>query len=270
MIVFLAVLLVFWLFLPSKIFAAQINLSNPNLETVNDFNQEYQLDVSLSISAQDETKYYLRGVFYKPGTNKYCGITANGDNWYKGPFSANDGWKNLPVISISSNSGQIRLKVKFDKDDNDCNSSGEYNFKVQRFTGKGSTFFDDQNEQKIIAVLPDFSPTAKPVSTKSPTLTLTARLKSDASPSKPSNTPQPTQTLKVQNLPTGVSTAASAYSVMIQNQASKSSATSDTATVNGITRNVNNNFILLPLFSGIVMVFSAAILAFNKMPKFKI
>ncbi|MBU2632642.1 hypothetical protein KKG52_02895 [Patescibacteria group bacterium] len=53
--------------------------------------EELTVNVSLSINASDNTIYYLRGVFYKLGTTRYCGHTWDGNEWFSGPYSSNEG-----------------------------------------------------------------------------------------------------------------------------------------------------------------------------------
>ena len=258
MIFYIIVLLFLWHFSMQGTFAASVSLSNPTTENITDFEQGYELDVNLKINTANDTKYYLRGVFYKSGTTKYCGLTWNGSSWYNGPFSAGDGWKNLPTVTISSDSAELRLKAKLDKDDNDCNTSGEYNFKVQRYTQKGNSVLDQQNEQKIIAELPKLTPSEKPTVKITPTTATFLKPKSDPSPIKPA-TPIPspliTKLVKIDYTPAITPDVTIIVDI------------SETATVAGLMKKKEYNFILLPLFSGIVLIFSAAFLSFRKIYK---
>ncbi|MBI4990743.1 hypothetical protein HZB96_01460 [Candidatus Gottesmanbacteria bacterium] len=184
MMIFLIIIL-FFVF-PTSIFAASITLNDGTPTTISDFNQEYQVNVSLSINADDGTVYYLRGSFYQSGTNNYCGYTWNGSSWFNGPYSSNEGWKNLLQVTISSSSASAILKAKLDSNDNACKDSGNYNLKVQRFTQGGSGTFDPQNEQSLTVNIPTPTPTVTP----SPT------------PLSPTNTPSPSSTPQPQSSPT--------------------------------------------------------------------
>ncbi len=134
--------------------------------------------VKLSISAKDDTAYYLRGVFYQPGTIKYCGYTWNGGDWFSGPYSSssNQGWKNFLKVVIKSASWSGEMKIKVDPQDSGCKESGNYGFKVQRFTESGSSIFDPQQEKYIDIIIPTLTPvpTDVPVSTNAPTNVPTA------------------------------------------------------------------------------------------------
>lgn len=162
----------------SSVFASSINLSEPSTSSISDYGQEYQVKVDLLINTSDGTPYYLRGVFYQSGSTNYCGYTWNGSSWFNGPYSSGDGWKNFLPVTISSSSASVYLKAKLDTDDSGCKNSGNYNFKVERFTTGGSGTFDPQNEQTINITLP--TPTPTPVPTSPPTST-----------TQPSNTPKP-------------------------------------------------------------------------------
>ena len=182
------VLFVLCLFVLTKpTFAATIDLSNGSPSTINDSSLEYHINVNLSINASDGIIYYLRGVFYKAGTNDYCGYTWNNNSWFNGPYTTNEGWKNLLPVTISSNSASILLKAKLDPQDNHCNTSGDYRFKVKRYTTSGSGDFDPQTEQIITVLLPTPTPTQTPTPTFTPTPT--------ATPFPPTNTPVPAATL---------------------------------------------------------------------------
>jgi len=173
----------------SIVYASSIFLHDGSPNTIENYEQEYQVGLDLSINAPSGTVYYLRGVFYKQGTSNYCGYTWNGTSWFKGPYSTNEGWKNFYAVTISSSSASTILKAKLDSDDNDCRDSGIYNFKVQRFTqNSGSGTFDSQNEQSINVILPTItptftvSPTLKPEATSIPVKLITVTLKAENSP----------------------------------------------------------------------------------------
>lgn len=170
-----------------QIFAASLNYteapsSSQNLES------ELLFKIAFSISSADDTAYYLRGVFYKSGTSNYCGITWNGANWYSGPYSSNDGWKNFQKIIIKDGKWEGDVKVKIDNTDTGCKESGEYKFKLQRFTESGSSNFDTQDEKTFTFVIPTATPTITPTLAATPTSPPTATPKTTKTP-----TPGPTE-----------------------------------------------------------------------------
>jgi hypothetical protein len=181
--------------------AASISI-NSNKLFLTSFDEEYPVNVSLSITAADNTVYYLRGVFFKPGTSSYCGYTWNGSALYKGPISTDEGWKNFLAISTLSNSWSGELKAKLDSSSASCQDYGEYNFKVQRFTTGSSTgTFDPQTSLVVTLTTPSITPeptitppiteTQEPTEIPTPTETL-----------MPTETPVPTPTETPTSTPT--------------------------------------------------------------------
>lgn len=180
-------------------FASSISLQSDKNQ-INGIDDEYFVNANLSINAADGTNYYLRGVFYKPRTTKYCGYTWNGNNWFSGPYTSGDGWKNFLQVTINDNSWSGELRAKLDNNDNDCNTSGVYNFKIIRYTSSGSPSSSDSVNELTVEVLipsPAPSPTEMPIPTKEPTPTRTPA---------PTHTPFPTRTPTPTKVPTPTKT----------------------------------------------------------------
>lgn len=171
--IFSFVIFLFLVFVRS-VFAASINLSSSQTQIGS--SDEYLVNVNFSIGSANGTNYFLRGVFYLPGTSNYCGFTYNGLDWFNGPYS-NNGWQNLLPITIQNSSWSGTLKAKLDTDDSGCSTSGTYNFKVQRYTQSGSSAFDLQNEQTLNVIVPTPTPTLAPTNTPAPAFTPTPTLK---------------------------------------------------------------------------------------------
>lgn len=251
-----------------------MEFSNQNINLITDINQTLEVEVKLNISADDKTVYYLRGLFYKSGTNKYCGYSAKNQDWFNGPYTVNEGWKNLPDITVSSGSAQTVLKSKLDSSDNDCNKSGEYNFKVQRYTNTGSSTIDDQDPLIISVNIIEASPTIIISPTKSPSATLKPKEKTTVTRSQTSKeatvkkNPELTTVQSLtpiyikNNLPTRIASLSAVAVTSSVSAEIKSGA--QMSTVAGITRKSNPNFLYIPLFVGISMVFVAALLSFRK------
>lgn len=173
--------LTFLFLFSSSVFASGmvISSSQNSLNT----NDEFNVGVSFTINTGDGTSYYLRGVFYKEGTSQYCGYTWNGNNWYNGPYS-NNGWEQLLPVTIYQSSWSGQLKAKVDSSDSGCQSSGEYKFRVQRYTTGGSSSFDDQNILTVNLTIPTPTPTSQPTPTptKAPTPTPTVKAVATSTP----------------------------------------------------------------------------------------
>lgn len=151
---------------------------------------EVLVNTSLSVNSQDGTEYFLRGVFFKPGTSDYCGYTWNGIDFFSGPYSTNSGWKNFYPSTIISSSWSGALKVKIDTKDSGCSQSGSYSFKVQRFTNSGSAVFDPQNELSFEVVIPTPTSTVAPTPTPIKTTPTKTIAQIPSAPAKV-NTPSP-------------------------------------------------------------------------------
>src|SRR3990167_3152404 len=182
------------LFLPffisrsSTVSAAEIILSDIDTAEITKIEQELTVPLELKIKSGDGTVYYLRGAFYKEGTSQYCGYTWNGSEWYNGPFTSNDGWKKLLAVTIASDSAKTEIKVKVDSNDSHCRETGDYLFKVMRYTQSGNSSSDDQVPLKIRLALPSATPTSLPTATN-------ATVKSQSvSAEKPKITLWPTHT----------------------------------------------------------------------------
>jgi hypothetical protein len=162
--------IVFLCIFPQLVFAATVSFQNGKTSLVSP-NDEYTIDVTLSINSSES--YYLRGVFYKPGTTDYCGFTWNGNDWFSGPYTSNEGWKKFLPITLANNTWTGQVKAKIDSTDNGCKDTGEYKFKLQRFTALGGGTFDDQTEQSVQITIPTQTPTPSPTTepTKTPTPT---------------------------------------------------------------------------------------------------
>lgn len=179
----IALLVIFlFLFLAKDLQAATI--SHSSQKTSLSVSEELELDTILTIQASDGSEYYLRGVFYRPGDNNYCGYTWNGNSWFTGPYTTQEQWKNFQKINITSGMWSGKLKVKIDPEDSGCKESGEYKVKIQRFTTSGAGTFDDQNETTLTITLPTPTPTQSPTNTPTPTL-------------KPQKSQTPTPTTKI-------------------------------------------------------------------------
>lgn len=186
----LVFLLILLFLLPQKVYAASISFQNGKSTLNND--EEYAIDATITIQASENTPYYLRGVFSKQGSSNYCGYTWNGSSWYSGPYSTNEGWKNFLPIIIKNNTWSGQIKAKLDTEDSGCHESGNYTFKIERFTPSGSGTFDTQSEQVIAITVPSPTVTPTPSPKASPT-------------SKPTPTNKPTSTpLPMKNTPTSL------------------------------------------------------------------
>ncbi|HMS22514.1 MAG TPA: hypothetical protein PKA38_02000 [Candidatus Levybacteria bacterium] len=193
---------------PSPVFASSLILSSQ--QTNLSSSDEFIVNAGFNISTSDGTSYYLRGVFFKEGTSNYCGYTWNGNSWYNGPYSGG-GFGQLLPITVYQGSWSGQLKAKIDSADAGCQSSGTYNFKIQRYTGGGSSSFDDQNNLTVAISLPTPTPTPTPTLTPTPTPTRTPTLVPTSTPTAiqlqkitPTQTKQSSNTAQTKTVATGI------------------------------------------------------------------
>lgn len=257
----------FWIFsiaflVPIPVFATSLTLSS-NQSQIGQ-NDEYLVNINLSIGVANGTNYFLRGAFYQSGTTNYCGYTYNGTDWYNGPYTTNQGWQSLLPITVQNSSWSGTLQAKLDTSDSGCNMSGTYNFKIQRFTTSGNATFDTQNEQTIAVVIPTPTPTPSPtpVPTDTPTPTLKPTLAVTLTP-----TAKPTMIKSVSLSPTLVATLSASISGSVLG-----SSASPTL-IAGISEKKPESINILAISSvvgGIILLISCGILFFYKWKKGKI
>ncbi|CAN5131841.1 hypothetical protein BH11PAT1_BH11PAT1_5370 [soil metagenome] len=191
----------FLLSFPQQILAATINLTTQTAQLAT-IDSEYIVNVDIS-GTSDDTDYYLRGIFYRQGTTNYCGLTWNGNDWFSGPYSTNEGWKNFYKITTTAKLWSGTLKAKIDTGDSGCKESGIYGFKLQRFSKSATPLSDTQEELSVTVTIPTPTPTLTPAPTSLPTHSPTPTPKPTSTP-KPTLTPTltnntPTPTLKPVN-----------------------------------------------------------------------
>ncbi len=173
--ILLSILFLAW---TGRVYAASVTYLESPQDSAFTSVDELTFQIKLSINVSNNTNYYLRGVFYKKDTSNYCGFTWNGSAFFSGPYSTNEGWKQFPKVTIQENNWEGEIRVKIDNNDNGCSESGEYGFKLQRFTESGSATFDTQDEKLFTFIIPTPTPTLSPTSTPTPT-------------SKPTKSPTP-------------------------------------------------------------------------------
>lgn len=160
------ILILFLFVFPRCSEASSITFSSPQT-SITGPDEEFVVNVNLSVNAQNGTVYYLRGEFYQQNTSSYCGFTWNGNSWYNGPYST--GWDKFLSISIQNNLWTGQLKTKIDLGDQSCANSGNYNFRVQRYTNSGSPSTDTENTLSITVVVPTPSPSPTPTTSSTQT-----------------------------------------------------------------------------------------------------
>jgi hypothetical protein len=172
---FWVLFIVYYLNWNIPVFASTLTLQSDKTSLLSNI-EELSVKTSIQIDVDDDKKYYLRGVFFKPDSTNYCGYTWNGASWFSGPYSTNEGWVQFFPITIKSSSWSGEIKAKIDPSDSGCRESGDYHFKIQRFTESGSASFDSQKELVVNVIIPTVTPTVMPTLFLTNTILPTASL----------------------------------------------------------------------------------------------
>ena len=195
--------LVYLFFFPTNIFAISLQFSGQPDVVIND--SEFQFDVSFSCSGCKNS--YLRAVFYPPDTINYFGYTLNNlGNWVN---STEDKTMYYQVLQSDLNEGSWsgKLKAKIDTENRYYKGSGDYNFKVGRYTSAESSATWSDNIATIRIDIPTQTPTPTNIITTTPTLTPSPTPTHTPTPTKtPTPTPTTPKTTPVQTPKLGVST----------------------------------------------------------------
>lgn len=159
-------------------------------------NQDEEISVQVSlIGAPVNTTYYLRAAFYVDTTTQYFGYTWNNSGWNNIPSD----YKNFLQINTGS-SGEFNgaLKTKVDLSSNYFKGTGEYQFKLGRYTEGGSgPSWSDSLATTITGPTPTPTLAPTPTITTAPTPTKIPTQAPTAIPTaKPTTLPSTTPTVK--------------------------------------------------------------------------
>ena len=171
--------------------SAAMNLTFSDAPSTIDGETSFEVDVSLTSAPANRT-YYLRAVFYEEGKTQYFGYTFNHeDNWHK---SSSEHTKFLKITTDETKSWSGKLKVKADISDSAFKGTGDYSFKIGRYTEGGSLSWHDNSITITINVQPTSTPTPTPTSTPTPTPTSTPTPPASTSTPTPTSSPTPSTT----------------------------------------------------------------------------
>lgn len=113
-------------------------------------NQEFEVSVFLKLPDKSNSGFYLKGAFKKDGSSNYYGETLVGGDWIGNSEKYS---KQFKITSDSSGNWEGKIKVKPDQDDSGFEGTGNYIFKVARYTDSGSgPIWSNELSLKINAV----------------------------------------------------------------------------------------------------------------------
>ncbi len=129
--------------------------------------ESFQLVISLYLPQSPQTVFYLKGAFFEDGSSNYFGQTKYVGNWVKNSQTYSSQYK---IQTDFQGKWQGTIEFISDPQDSGFSSSGDYSFKVARYsaTGSGPTWSDTQTIyiNEIIS-----SPSPSPSVSPSPSLT---------------------------------------------------------------------------------------------------
>lgn len=159
--------------------ASSFSVSNVSTQINSD--QSFNASVNLTLPNNKNSVYYLSGAFKKTDSTRYFGLTKINSNWVK--YESSNYLNQYKITTDDNGSWTGTLEVKPDISDTDYKGSGDYIFKVGRYTstGSGPTWTNNETALKIndvgtISDTPTSQPTIKkttlnpslPAATKSP------------------------------------------------------------------------------------------------------
>jgi len=173
---------------PSSVVAVSLTVSGIPSEI--NFGQEMEVNLLFDCSGCNDS--YIRGVFYPNGTN-YFGYTQNNSGAWIGTEANRLLYFSILKTDLVESSWSGKLKVKPDPNDSAFNGTGEYLFKLGRYTSANDSSADWSNELSLRIIGPTPAPTQAPTNppTATATQTATATITSKPTPTRTS-TPKAT------------------------------------------------------------------------------
>jgi hypothetical protein len=182
-IILIGALIVFFIF--PKLSFATVQVSVSDVPSSIGESSEFQASVFLSCSGCADS--YLRGVFYPSGSSYFGYTKDNNGNWINASGSNCTSYFKICSSDLSEGSWSGKLTFKSDTQSSFYNGSGEYLFKVGRYTPScGSPTWSSESTISIIGPTktPTPAPTSAPTDTQVPTKTPTPTKSPTPSPTK--------------------------------------------------------------------------------------
>jgi len=135
--------------------------------------QQFNITVNLSLPSNPNTTFYLKGAFKKPDGSNYFGETLVSGSWVKNGSSFTNQYQ---ITTDSSGNWSGTLEVRPDNSDSGFTGTGDYIFKVGRYTASGSgPTWSNESTIKIISaenqqeenITTTSSPATSPISSPS-------------------------------------------------------------------------------------------------------
>lgn len=123
--------------------------------------QSFTVNISLTLPSNPDANYYLKGAFKKVDGTRYFGLTKKDSNWIG---YGEDYPQQYKISTDSSGTWSGTLEIKPDIYDSDYKGTGDYTFKIGRYTQGGSLTWSNEQSVRI-------TDTQSPTPTPNPTTT---------------------------------------------------------------------------------------------------
>lgn len=164
--------------------------------------QSFSISIELSLPNNPSSNFYLKGAFKKADGSNYFGFTKVGSYWIKNGSSYSS---QVQINTDSTGSWSGTLEIKPDEGDSGFTGTGDYIFKVARYTSSGSgptwsneesinildTQTSETDAENTISTTPQGAPATKSTPVKNSIITTKNKLATAAGvnlESTPSNT----------------------------------------------------------------------------------
>jgi hypothetical protein len=129
--------------------------------------QSFNTLISLYLPQSINTTFYLKGAFYSDGSTNYFGQTKYDGNWIKNSQTYSSQFK---IQTDGQGKWQGNIEFIPDPQDSGFDTSGEYNFKVGRYSATGTSLTWSDSQTIYITEIINPSPSPSPTVSPSPSL----------------------------------------------------------------------------------------------------
>ncbi len=134
-------------------------------------NQSFSIPVSLSLPNNSNTVFYLKGAFKKSDSSNYFGLTKVSGSWIKNSSAYQSQY---PITTDSSGNWSGNIEIKPDSEDSGFIGSGDYIFKVGRYTSSGSgPIWSNEVTVRLVSVTQGSDSVETIITTNSPSPNIT-------------------------------------------------------------------------------------------------
>lgn len=150
--------------------------------------QSFNVSVNLTLPNNRNSDYYLSGAFKKADGTRYFGLTKINSSWIK--YESSNYLNQYKITTDDGGNWTGTLEVKPDTSDTNYKGSGDYIFKVGRYTSSGSgPTWSNESIIKIISLSPNQeSPANSKTPSQESSITNAKTTKTGSNPSKSNDT----------------------------------------------------------------------------------